>query len=153
MSEVLKVNDCIPAMSNSAIDKVRQLENLVLEMPQTPIHTSHVLHGGMYARTIKIPAMTVLTGALINIPTILVVLGEVKVFIGDTAVDLSGYNILPASAHRKQAFVAKTDTYLTMMFPTNATTIKEAEDEFTSESHLLISRLSHGSNHIVVTGE
>ena len=43
------------------------------------------------------------------------------------------------------------DTHLTMLFPTRAQTIEEAEREFTDEADSLFSR--SGVNHSVVTGE
>ena len=61
----------IPAMKKIAIDNVRQLEKHVLKAPQTKIATDHLFHAGVYARTIMIPAETVLTGALIEIATVL----------------------------------------------------------------------------------
>ena len=42
----------IPAMSATAIRAVRALEERLLALPQVPIETRHVLHAGMYARTI-----------------------------------------------------------------------------------------------------
>ena len=153
MSEILKINNYIPAMSDKAIDKVCQLEHQALQMPQTPLPTSQLLHGGIYARTIKIPAMTLITGALIKIATTLIINGDALAFIGNDTIELKGYNILPASAHRKQAFVAKTETYLTMIFPTLAKTVEEAEEEFTDDAHLLLSRIQIENNHIMITGE
>lgn len=143
----------IPAMSDIAIDKVRKFEELSLTTPQINIDTSHVLHGGMYARTIVIPAGVIITGALIKIATILIVNGEVTAYIGDRTIDLQGYNILPAGANRKQAFFARTDTSLTMIFPTKATTVKEAESEFTDEFDRLISNNKVSYNNIIITGE
>lgn len=143
----------IPAMTEEAIDKVRDLEATCLTLPQEKIVTHHVLHGGMYSRTITIPAGILLTGALIKIPTMLIVEGDAVVYLGDNSVELTGYNVLPASANRKQAFAAKTDTNLTMIFPTNAKTVEDAEAEFTDQADMLFSRLSAETNKIVITGE
>lgn len=141
----------VPAMSDKAIEAAREFEALCLQQEQVPIVTDHVLHGGMYARTILIPGGTVLTGALIKLPTMLVLHGDARVFVGDGTVDLVGYNVVPASKGRKQIFLARSDTFLTMVFPTQAKTIEEAEEEFTDEAALLLSR--HGENHIRITGE
>lgn len=141
----------LPAMAPADIDKVRALEAEVLQAPQVDIPTRHVLHGGMYARTIRIPAGVLLTGALIKIPTVLVLDGDVTVFVGTKTIRLEGRHVLPASAGRKQAFLAHADTELTMLFPTHATTVEEAEAEFTDEADRLMSR--HGGNDICTTGE
>jgi len=143
----------IPPMDATEIEKVRMLQSSLAELPQVSIGTQHILHAGMYSRTIMIPAGVVLTGALIKVATLLIIHGDVTVFIGDKTLDLSGYFVLPASANRKQAFFAKTDTHLTMMFPSKAATTEEAEKEFTDEDHLLFSRKEGYQNLITVTGE
>lgn len=139
--ELSVVRRHLPAMNDDSVNKVRSLESLSLKsLPQVEINTSHIIHGGMYARTIMIPAGVMLTGALIKIATLLIVQGNVLVYIGDETIELSGYNVLPASANRKQAFLAKTDTYITMIFPSNAKDVETAEMEFTDEADILISR-------------
>ena len=152
-NELVAIHEYLPSMSEHSISKVRQIEALNAQVPQIDIGTSHVIHGGMYSRTIMIPAGVLLTGALIKIATLLIVQGDVLVYIGDKTIELSGYNVLPASANRKQAFVTKTDTYLTMIFPTDARNIKDVEMEFTDESDVLISRKDSSNNEINITGE
>lgn len=143
----------IPAMTAQAIDKVRELEAITRELPQVEIATDHVLHGGMYARTICIPAGVLLTGVFIRVPTVLVFEGNATVNAGDEPVTLVGYHVLAASAHRRQAFVAHADTRLTMVFATQAKSVAEAEAEFTDEAHLLFSRKPGAVNRINITGE
>lgn len=127
-------------MSEIAISKVRDLENIMLELPQEILPVHHTLHGGIYTRTVLIPAGTIITGAHIKIPTTLIVSGNVSLYTGVDIVQLDGYFVLEAKADRKSAFLAHTDTYLTMMFPTQAQTIEEAENEFTDEADSLQSR-------------
>ena len=91
----------IAPMAPEAIDKVRQLEARTAELEQVEIPTDHVLHGGMYARTICIPAGVVLTGVFIRVPTLLVFDGNATVNAGDDATTLVGYHVLAASAHRR----------------------------------------------------
>jgi hypothetical protein len=138
-------------MSREAIERVRALEAQVLALPQTEIATRHVIHGGMYARTIRVPAGVLLTGAEIKIATVLVIHGHSLVTLGEQTVELVGHNVLPASAGRKQAFLALADTDLTMVFPTSARTVEEAENQFTDEADQLFSR--HGENVVIITGE
>lgn len=122
-------------------------------LPQVDIPTDHVIHGGMYARTIFIPAGVVLTGVLIRVPTMLIFNGHATVNAGDEPVTLTGYHVLAASAGRRQAFLAHGDTWLTMIFATKAATVAEAEDEFTNEAHLLLSRNADAQNQVTITGE
>lgn len=143
----------VPAMTDAAIDKVRELEKFVLQAPQTAVRTTHSLHGGVYTRTIVLPGGSVLTGALIKIATTLIVSGEVTVYVGDFCMEIRGYNVIAASAHRKQAFVAHKDTTITMIFATDVKTVEEAEEIFTDEAHLLSSRLPDALNHFIITGE
>lgn len=143
----------IPAMTPAAIDRVRLLEGERAALPQVPIRTAHLLHGGMYARTILVPAGVLITGTLIKVATVLIVKGDALIYVGDDRpLQVAGYAVLPASAGRKQAFVALGVVHLTMIFPTRAATVEEAEREFTDETDLLASRRD-GLNDIVVTGE
>lgn len=141
----------LPRMSEDALNRVRALEGYMLDAPQSPLVTRHLLHAGMYARTIVLPAGVVLTGALIKIATVLVVNGRVKVYTGDNVLDLAGYNVVPGHAGRKQVFYAEEDTELTMMFPTTAKTVEEAEEQFTDEAARLMSRT--GLNEVLITGD
>lgn len=153
MSNVVCTDNRIGAMTPAAIDKVRKLENALRELPQIDIGTDHIIHSGMYARTVVIPAGAVVTGVLIRVPTIIVVKGHCMVSIGDEAVQVNGYKVLAASAHRKQACMAFEDTTWTMIFTTDASTVEEAEDQFTDEPHLLMSRQDGSVNTINITGE
>lgn len=140
MNRLAMAEPTLPAMSNMDVEKVRRLERDLLQAEQVPITTTHHFHAGMYARTIRIPAGVMITGALIRIPTLLIVSGHVKVFIGGEVIELEGYRILPGQAGRKQVFLALADTDLTMLFATDATTVEAAEAEFTAEVDLLASR-------------
>lgn len=142
----------VPPTTHRAEKLVRQLEERVLAVPQVPIATHHVIHAGVYSRTIMMPKDTVLTSALIKIPTTLVICGDCSVLVGNTdEVRVTGYRVLAASAGRKQAYIAHEDTFITMSFKTKARTVEEAEAEFTDEHERLMSR--HGINDILITGE
>ncbi len=153
MNDLTTTQNRIPAMTDEAVAKVYALEAYTTQMPQIRIDTEHVLHAGVYARTIAIPAGVLLTGALIKCATILIVYGDVCVYIDGEAHNMTGYNVLAASAHRKQAFVAKSDTYLTMIFASKADSVARAEEEFTDEPHLLMSRADGAINSTMITGE
>ena len=143
----------ITTMGESAVAKVREFESLMRQSPQQEIGTEHVIHGGMYARTVLVPAGVVITGTEIKLATMLILQGDALANTEDGAIELHGYNVIPASAGRKQAFVALTDTWLTMIFPTSAQTVEQAEDEFTDEAHMLLTRRGIGKQTIVITGE
>ena len=143
----------IRSMSPAQVGDVRRLESTVRELPQVKIDTQHVIHAGTYSRTIRIAAGVILTGAEIKRSTLLVFNGRALVTMGDETVELSGYHVLPAAAGRKQAFLALSDTDLTMVFATGAGSVEDAESEFTDEPHLLMSRKPGARNYINITGE
>ncbi len=130
----------LPVTGPHEVEKVRQLETAALAMPQVDIPTDHVFHAGMYARTIQIPAGVMLTGARILIPTILIISGDALIYGENGPKRFSGYHVALGQCGRKQAFYALQDTHLTMLFPTGATTVDAAEQQFTDEYEKLFSR-------------
>lgn len=149
-TDLVLVQIAVPPMTPEAIARVREIEDHMLAtQPQFDLEMHHVIHAGLYARTCRLPAGVVMTGALIKIPTLVIVEGNALVWLGEEAREIDGYTILTASAGRKQAFHAITDTKITMIFPTAAKTVAEAEREFTDE----FSRLAPGCAETIITGE
>lgn len=130
----------LPAMAASDVARVQELQDYLLQLDQVSIQTTHHFHAGLYSRTIRVPAGVVITGALIKIPTLLIFSGYATIYVGGESLDLCGYHVLPGQAGRKQVFAAHLDTDLTMVFATTATTIEQAEAEFTDETNSLMSR-------------
>ena len=89
-----------------------------------------------------------MTGALIKLATTVILSGDVSVFNGEVAERMTGYNVITGSAGRKQAFHAHEDTHITMIFPTKAKTVQQAEEEFTDEHDRLMSRI--GKNEVFI---
>lgn len=131
---------CIKEMTPGAVSLVCELEREAGVLPPAHIETQHTFHAGMYARTVMVPQGVLITGALIKIPTILVVSGSAIMYGGDGPDRIDGYAVFSAEAGRKQAFLALEDTHLTMCFPTDATTVEDAEQQFTEEVDKLITR-------------
>jgi hypothetical protein len=121
---------------------LQAVQEKLLSVPQIDVQTDHVIHGGVYTRTITIAPGTVLMGAHILIPTTLIVNGETAVFTGENWIELKGFHVIPAMAGRKQIFVAQEETTISMIFRTDAKTVEEAEKEFTDEAELLMSKQS-----------
>jgi len=152
MAELALAATRIARMSPGSIDQVRRLESAALALPQVPIETTHVLHAGLYARTVRVPAGVLLTGALIKIATLVIIEGDVLVHLDEGSLRLRGHHVLPAAAGRKQAFIAMAETHITMIFPTAARSVTEAEQEFTDEAETLASRRDGAINRIIITG-
>ena len=153
MLDLVKHTNRIPAITDAALEKVCQLQTILKDVPQRQAVTSHLIHGGIYSRTLRLEADSWLVGAIVKIPTTLIVQGDVVVYVNGERVPLNGYNVFAASAHRKQALYAKTETYLTMSFPTDAKSVEEAEEQFTDEFGDLCSRRPDALNQITITGE
>lgn len=142
----------LPATAPELAEKLVALDAALMGKEPVDVPTEHVIHAGMYARTIAMPAGMVLTGALIKLPTLVIVTGSAAVLVGDEWMRLDGYNVLPASARRKQVFVSFSTVVITMVFPTKARTVEEAEREFTDEWEQLLSH-RQDANQVVITDD
>lgn len=144
-----------PALSPTepgVIERLLKVQDKILQLEQVPIRTEHVIHAGMYSRTVTMPPSTVLVGALIKRPTIVITVGSGRVLIGKDWAEIGGYQVLPASANRKQIFVSDGPLIITMIFPTLVKTVEDAEREFTDDHELLLSR-RQDLNSVTITGE
>ena len=121
-------------------EAVRALEDALLTMPQADVGTQMLVHGGMCARTIVIPADAVLTGAATNADNVCVMWGDVSVATDDGVVRLTGFHVLPAHKGIKRVGVSHAVTYWTTIWPTQLTDLKDIEDEMTGESSQLQTR-------------
>ena len=142
----------IPAMTEAVIERVRQLEAYHLATFEQPdLGVRHDFHAGIYSRTLCLPAGLQMTGCMIIIPTLLMIGGDCYVTLGDEVRRVTGNHVIRCGAIRKSAFSAILDTTITMCFATTATTVAEAEAEFTSEADRLMSRKPGALN--IVNGE
>ena len=119
-------------------DLVRAFESQVKDLPQVDLSTINLIHGRMCARTIFIPAGTVLTGVQTNIDNVCVVSGDITVTTDAGAKRLTGFNVIPAKAGFKRAGIAHADTYWTTIHHTDLDDIKKIEAEMSDESQLLL---------------
>jgi hypothetical protein len=148
-------------MSDHSIELAYRFEDELSKLPQddaakaltAQVKVDNILHGGMYARTLVVPAGVAVAGALIKISTLLIVRGHAVVYVGDKSVEVKGYHIFAASPHRKQALLAIEDTQCTMIFPSNAKTVFDAENEFTDEADKLFTRFLDNEVTDLITGE
>ena len=131
----------LPPTTPEIIEKIALVEARIRPHEHTlQVTMEHHLHAGMYARTCRLAPWQVITSVLIKIPTLLIVNGDCIVLAGDKWHELTGYNVLQACAGRKQIYVTREATEITMIFPSKAETIEEAEREFTDEYENLLTR-------------
>lgn len=154
MNALVETRPAFPAMSPAAIAQVNEWTEKLLQCPQLRFDTDHLLHGGIYYRTVRIPAGAIGTSVLVKGPSAVIMSGEAHVYIGEAkSLHVSGYTVLPAGAGRKQAFAAVTDIAVTMCFATDAKTVAEAQTAFTDEIELL-QPLADADRHLIfVTGD
>lgn len=150
---IAEQKNIIRPMDERALARVRSIESAMMALDQVQMPVHHTIHGGVYTRSVRIPVGVMLAGALIKVPTTIIVSGDVTVWANDQTMRVRGYRVLVGSAGRKQVFVAHGDTDMTMMFATSATSVDEAEREFTDEWELLMSRRHPDINTELVTGE
>ena len=144
--------EVIPAPSPATMDSLMRLQTLMADLPEVPLPTEHLLHGGMYARTIRRGPGVVAVGSLILRATILIVSGPCTLVTGESRLDLHGYNVLPGLAGRKQLSLTHGAVEMTMIFPTSAKTVEEAENEIFAEADQLISRKDGSRDQVTITG-
>jgi hypothetical protein len=130
----------LPSMSPDAVENVRRFEVALGRYPLARLHTEHSFHAGIYTRTIKLPAGVALAGVTIKVPTVLIISGDVLTYGDNGTTRITGYHVTLGQPGRKQAFVALTDTWMTMMFATDAQDVETAERQFTDEYENLGSR-------------
>lgn len=160
MGEIVKLHrTVIPAMDVPTIAQVRALETEILKIPQhlrgeSAFRTHHLLHGGMYHRTLITPPRTLIVGAIIKRPSVLSTYGDIVIYIGNGTVNVTGYNIVPASAGRRTAvFSLDTEAVYTMAVACECKTVEDAEKWFTDEWMHLGNNRDDNHNFTVITGE
>jgi hypothetical protein len=143
----------VPA-SPSSIVKVNQLAVAIKEKLQPcPFKTEHLVHGGIYTRTVRLPDDAVCAAVLYKVPSTLIIEGDCDVFDNGDLMRVSGYTVLPGCAGRKIAFVTRSAVKMSMMFATSLTDVAEIQKQFTDEWELLVP-LSKADEHVVlITGE
>ena len=153
MSTSLQAMDLLmQAPTEEILERLFSIQDIMLKLPQVPIHTEHLIHAGMYSRTIRMEPGTVMIGSLINRATVLIVQGSATMLAGDERVELEGYNVLAGCPGRKQLFATRGNVEMTMIFPTQAKTVEEAEMEVFSEFDMLMSRRDGSGDTVNITG-
>lgn len=142
MSSLSVTGSAIPSTTGEALTRVQAVEARMRGLyadhaASDDTVTEHLLHGGMYARTVRVKAGQGFASVTIKPPTVLIVNGHAHIYSGEGLYEIHGYQVIPASAARKAIWLIERDTEITAIFPSNAKTVAEAEQEFTSEPEML----------------
>jgi hypothetical protein len=152
VSDLTTRGPVLPMPSAEMIECISAADARMRTMPQIDVQTEHIFHGGMYSRTVRLKPGHAIIGVTIKIPTQLIVAGDCMVLAGDEWQHLVGFHVLAGMPGRRGVFIAQSDTVLTMIFPTKAKTVAEAEAEFTDEGDQLLSRQQAENDTVVITG-
>lgn len=150
--ELVNYEGYIPAMTLKHIKEASKAEKHIQSLERVNCVTQHILHSGIYSRTLFMPKGSVVAGVIIQVPTTLILSGKMAVYIGEEVKHIDGYNVVPTLGNRKQVVYAIEDSYATLLFKTRAKTIEEAEQEMTAEYERLMSRCSDSVNLVTITG-
>lgn len=152
MSNITKLDNCVPAMTSKELEIASEAEEYVNTLDKVPCVTQHTIHDGIYSRTLFMPKGSITVGVIIKVPTTLTLSGKMAVYIGEEVHHIDGYNVIPTLGKRKQVVYAIEDSYATLSFKTDATTVDEAEQEMTDEYERLLSRDKESVNLVNITG-
>lgn len=121
-------------------EKVQRAEAFLLTRPQVDLQTTHVLSGGIYARTVHIPAGVGLTGATHKKDHVCVLQGDITVLTDDGGKRLTGQHVIAVKAGIKRAGIAHAPTTWTTLCRTDLTDLHEIEAELVEEAEQLQTR-------------
>jgi len=132
--------DIRPTGAHGTAGAIDRLEAEILKGPQVDLQTRNVVIGRMIARTITIPAGTVLTGATHRKDHFNIVQGDITVSTDAGMVRLTGQHVLPTKAGHRRVGYAHADTEWTTVVQTDLSDIEEIENELVVESERLQTR-------------
>lgn len=140
MSDLALVARSLPPCTQSDLKVVEEIRERIGELEPVEVPTEGFFHAGTYVRSCLLKKGAVMSGAVIKVPTVLIVSGDCLMTVGSLVTHIQGYAVLRGEPGRSQVFRAFEDTFLTMFFATDAKTEDEAEREFTDEFDQLLSR-------------
>lgn len=126
-------------VTNESLNCINGMVQFMLQnLPQADIEIKHDICGNLYSRYCFIPKDVVVVGALLKVPTLLIVNGDCVIFDGEKTQRVTGYKMLQGQAYRQSVFRALEDTSLTMLAVVEGcSTVEEAEKFITDQSALL----------------
>lgn len=140
MSEIQEADSTALQTKPPIDESILAVESHLFTLPQVDLRTQHEVHAGMYARTIFIPAGTMMVGAQHKHDTISVFIGDVTFRTEEGMKRLVGHHILPTAAGMKRVGYVHQDTVWTTMHRTDLTDVEAIEEEMTDEVDKLQTR-------------
>ena len=131
----MELTDIVPNGEVPTLDKIEAFNELLQQFHQEYLPVQHLVHGGMYARTIRVKAGMYAVGAMLNHDNISVMVGDCTCSTNDGMMRLTGFNVVPASAGVKRVgyFHSDTDWTMIMRIPDGMRDVDEIEQYITCE--------------------
>jgi hypothetical protein len=116
--------------------RIADLEAQMLQQPQVELKTSHTFGGGMYARTIEIPAGTLLTGEIHKFEHLNIVSkGRISVLTENGVQHIEAPCIMASPPGTKRVGYAHEDTVWTTIHATEETNVDKIREIFIAKDH------------------
>jgi len=120
-----------PADKAALRAEICELEKDLAQMPQVEIPVEHLFGKSCYARTIRIPAGTLIVGKIHKFETIHIISqGDITFLSHDGAKRVQAPHLLTGTPGVKRVGFAHTDTVWTTIHGTDKTNVDEIEEEF-----------------------
>ena len=133
----------LPPSSSDDVAMIMRMRDRIDELSiDSPCEfpTEDMLHAGCYVRTCVCPAGSILAGAVIKVPTVVIVHGDCTVTTGSKTLHIDGFAVLKGAAGRASVWRATTETTISMVYASQAVSCEAAEEEFTDEYEKLLTR-------------
>lgn len=122
-------------LADAMIERIEQLEELMLDCQQVDIPVTSLFTNGMYAREITIPKGTLLTGRVHLFDYVDIMLsGDISIATAEGAKRFSGANVFQGVAGRKRAGYAHEDTRWVTVHKTDILDAQEFVNKLTVQT-------------------
>lgn len=126
------------AVTNDSLNCINSIVAYMLEnTQQVQIKIDQDLLGSFYARHCLVPKDVVIVGALLKVPTVVIIDGDCIVYDGQKTKRITGYKILAGQAYRQSVFRAIEPTHITMIAMVKSSNVDDVQKEITDQ-HLLL---------------
>lgn len=129
----------LKAVSNESLNVINTAVQYMLQnVDPVDVPIDHSLCGNLYARHCLVPKDVVIVGALLKVPTAIIIHGDCIVYDGQRTQRITGYHVLMGQAYRQSMFRALEPTHITMLATVkNSNTPEDAEKQITDQHQLL----------------
>ncbi len=136
MSDIIREPNRFVTPNLDIRERIDAIEARAKEQPQVEIESVHVVGGGMFARTIRIPAGVQISGRIHRAEHINIMSGgSIIVITEEGAKHLTGFNIMKCLPGSKRLARAIEDTIWTTIIRTDETDLNKIEELFFAKDH------------------